>query len=160
MIRRPVGMGLSTLTLVAVLALPASAQIGVGGEYVRAADAFGGTAGVGARLRLGVPLFPVNAVINGEYFFPQCPADDCSLRGVTFDLDYSLPIPVIHPWVGAGWSIRELKVGGLRSTRRGVNVGVGAELQLRMLRPFVDFRYEFVNAPEKQYVTRVGVMIH
>ena len=142
------------------MAEPVDAQIGFGGDVVRAADAFGGTTGVGARIRLGVPLFPVSAALNGDWFFPDCPNTDCSLRGATLDVNYSFPIPLLHPWVGVGWSIRRIEIGGATSTERGLNVGVGAELELTKLRPFVDLRYEMAEAPERQYVARIGLMFN
>jgi hypothetical protein len=150
---------LATAALLA-LAAPAAAQIGFGGDMVRAADAFGGTTGVGARVRLGVPLFPLSAAVNADWFFPDCPNTSCSLRGATLDVNYSFPIPLLHPWVGVGWSIRRIEVGSAKSTERGLNAGVGAELQLTKLRPFADVRYEFVDAPEKQYVFRIGLMFN
>jgi len=153
---------ITALAAAAVFALarPAAAQIGIGADAVRAFDAFGGTTGVGARIRLGVPLFPVSAAINGDWFFPDCPNTDCSLRGATLDVNFSFPIPVLHPWVGVGWSIRRVEVNGATSTERGLNVGVGAELQLTKLRPFIDIRYELADAPEKQYVARIGLMFN
>jgi hypothetical protein len=150
---------MATATVLA-LAGPAAAQIGFGGDVVRAADAFGGTTGVGARIRLGVPLFPISTALNGDWFFPNCPNRDCSLRGATLDVNYSFPIPLLHPWVGVGWSIRRIEVGGTTATERGLNVGVGAELQLTRLRPFVDVRYEMADAPEKQYIARIGLMFN
>lgn len=140
-----------------VVAAPAAAQIGIGGHLVNANDAFGGTLGAGARVRLGVPLFPISVALNGEYFFPSC--DDCSLSGATLDVNYALPIPLVQPWVGVGWSVRRVEVAGEKATESGANIGAGAELRLTSLRPFLDVRYEFANAPEKQFVMRVGFMI-
>ena len=157
---RPVRLALllSTLTLVAG-ASPAAAQIGFGGHVVQASDAFDGTTGVGARLKVGIPLFPVSAALNGEYFFPDCGDADCSLYGATLDLNYALPLPLLQPWVGVGWSVRKVEVDDASSTERGFNVGVGAELRLTAFRPFVDIRYELADAPEKQYLLRLGIMI-
>lgn len=155
-------LAFGTIPVVALLAMasPARAQIGFGGDIVRAADAFGGTTGVGARVRLGVPLFPLSLAVNGDWFFPSCPNTSCSLRGATLDVNYSFPLPLVHPWVGAGWSVRRIEDDNGTSTQRGLNVGVGAELQLTTLRPFFDVRYEFADAPEKQYVVRIGLMFN
>ena len=138
---------------------PAYGQVGIGAHMARAADAFGGSLGLGLRVQLGVPLVPVSLAVNGEYFFADCPANDCSLYGTTFDLNYALPIPLLQPWVGVGWSVRELKVAGRQTTERGLNFGVGAQFRLTGVRPFVDVRYELAPAPEKQYVMRIGLMV-
>jgi hypothetical protein len=138
---------------------PARAQVGIGGHLARATDAFGETRGLGVRLQLGVPLVPVSLAVNGEYFFPHCPSGDCALYGTTFDLNWVLPLPFLQPWLGAGWSVRELEVAGRHSTERGPNVGVGVQLQLFAVRPFVDVRYEFAGAPEKQTMVRIGLML-
>jgi hypothetical protein len=142
---------------VLILASPAESQIGFGGHVARATDAFGGSTGLGARVRLGVPLFPLSAAANVEYFFTDCDVD-CSLWGATFDVNYALPIPLLTPWAGVGWSIRNVEVAGQDGTERGLNIGVGAQLNLTTLRPFVDVRYEMADAPEKQYIIRLGVM--
>ncbi len=140
-------------------AAPAAAQIGFGGHVVQMSDAFDGTTGVGARLRVGVPLFPISAVLNGEYFFPDCGDGDCSLYGVTIDVNYALPLPLIQPWVGVGWSIRKVEVSDVSFDENGINVGIGAELKLTAFKPFVEIRYEMADAPEKQYLMRIGVML-
>jgi opacity protein-like surface antigen len=156
---QPVRLALLLTTLALPGASPAAAQIGIGGHYVQAGDAFDGTSGVGARLTAGLPLFPVSVALNGEYFFPDCGDADCSLYGATLDLNYALPLPLLQPWVGVGWSVRRVEVDDASHTERGFNVGVGAQLRLAAFRPFVDVRYELADAPEKQYLLRVGVMI-
>ena len=146
-----------------LLALPAraAAQVGLGVHYARLADAFGGTQGAGARVTIGLPLFPVSAAINGEYFFPRCGDRDCTLRGVTADLNYSLPFPAFRTWVGLGWSVRQIDLDdiGRSRTERGLNLGVGAELGAAPLRPYLDVRYELADAPEEQLLLRLGLML-
>jgi len=143
--------------LTPLAAQPAAAQVGVGGHVVHAADSFGGTTGVGARIRLGVPLFPLFAAVNGEYFFPSCD-DDCSLWGATFDVNYTFPIPLIQPWAGVGWSVRGFEVNDEDDTERGINIGAGVQLNLAPMKPYLDIRYEMADAPEKQFLIRLGVM--
>lgn len=154
-----VGLVLATLAAAFALPAPAAAQLGVGAHYAHFADAFGGVTGAGARVTLGLPLIPITAAANGEYFFPRCGSGDCALRGATFDLNVSLPFFALRPWAGVGWSVRRIEMGVNRRTERGMNVGVGAELGLVGLRPFVDLRYELTEAPENQFLARLGVML-
>ncbi|HEX7091047.1 MAG TPA: hypothetical protein VF192_12975 [Longimicrobiales bacterium] len=143
------------------LPAPATAQVGLGAHYARLADAFGGTQGAGARVTIGLPLFPVSAAINGEYVFPRCGDRDCTLRGVTADLNFSLPFPGLRTWVGVGWSVRQIDLDdiGRSRTERGVNLGAGAELGAAPLRPYLDVRYELADAPEEQLLLRLGLML-
>ena len=145
------------------LALPthAAAQVGLGAHYAHLADAFGGTAGAGARVTFGLPLLPFSAAVNGEYFFPPCGNRDCTLRGVTADLNFSLPTPGFRTWFGVGWSVRQVDLDEFarRRTERGLNIGVGAEVGAVAFRPYLDVRYEFADAPEEQLLLRVGLML-
>lgn len=155
MLRRAVPVAVAVL----LLASPALGQVSYGGHTVNANDAFGGSRGVGLRGQIGLPLLPISVAVNGEYFFTHCSDGDCGLYGATFDLNYSLAIPLLQPFVGLGWSVREVEVAGRKTTERGINVGVGAQFRLRGIRPFVDIRYELVDAPEKQFVVRIGLLL-
>jgi hypothetical protein len=145
------------------LALPAraAAQVGLGAHYAYLADAFGGTQGAGARVTIGLPPLPVSAAVNGEYFFPPCGERDCTLRGLTADLNFSLPFPGLRTWVGVGWSVRQVELDGFGSSRteRGLNIGAGAEMRAVPLRPYLDVRYELADAPEDQLLLRLGLML-
>lgn len=154
-VQRSVAVAVAVLLIVA----PARAQVGLGAHMAQAADAFGESRGMGLRVQAGLPLVPVSLAVNGEYFFVNCAPGDCALQGVTFDLNYALPIPLLQPWVGVGWSVRELEMPDHRSTERGPNVGVGAQFRLTGVRPFIDVRYEFAAAPESQYLVRIGLML-
>jgi len=148
---------------VALLAgsVPARAQVGAGGYFVRSSDPFGESEGVGARLQVGAPLVPVSLVLNGEWFFPDCGTSDCSLKGLTLDANYALAVPLLQPYVGVGWSVQQHTLAGQTSTKRGLNLGVGIVLALKSIRPFVDVRYRpskvFSGNP---YALRIGLMIH
>ena len=153
---------MALLAAAALLAVPAAAraQVGAGGYFVRTSDPYGEASGVGLRLEAGAPLLPLSVALNGEYFFPDCGGADCSLRGLTVDVNYALAVPLVQPYVGAGWSVRQSKVAGQTSTKRGLNVGLGVALAFRSIRPFVDVRYRpsklFSGHP---YAVRLGVMI-
>jgi hypothetical protein len=136
-------------------ASPATAQVGFGAHYARAADAFNGTTGIGARLTLSAPLVPVSGAANAEYFFTDC--DECGLSGATFEANFHLPLPFLRPWAGVGYAIRRVEVAGVTNTRKGYTAGVGAELSFLRIKPFVELRYEFIDAPEHQVFTRIGL---
>ena len=142
-----------------MLSSPARSQVGFGGYVAGTTAAFGDSRGVGLRLQLGMPLFPISLALNGEYFFANCPPDDCALRGASLDVNYTpLPLPILRPWVGAGWSIRAVEVAGRKSTERGINVGVGARLELTSFQPFIDLRY-LLGHDGNPYVFRIGLML-
>lgn len=141
-------------------ARPAGAQLRFGGHMARSADAFGQVRGLGLRLSFGVPLLPIGLAVNAERFFDGCPTGECGFSGLTVDANYSLPVPVLQPWLGVGWSVREAIVAEQRTTERGLNLGVGARLTLAALEPFVDVRYELEAAPARRTVVRIGFMIH
>src|SRR5687768_12329759 len=105
-------------------ASPAAAQVGFGAHYARAADAFDGSTGLGARITLSVPLVPASAAANAEYFFPDC--DGCSLSGATFEANFHMPLPFLRPWAGVGYAIRRVEVAGVSNTRNGYTAGIGA----------------------------------
>lgn len=157
------GLGIASFAVAALLAAsaPARAQVSAGGYFVRTLDPFGESDGVGGRLEIGAPLLPVSLALNGEWFFPDCGGSDCSQKGLTIDANYTVAVPLVQPFVGVGWSIRQSKVDGQTATKRELVVGVGVALALKSFRPFVDVRYRpskiFSGNP---YAVRLGLMIH
>src|SRR5690606_613266 len=120
---------------------------------------FGGTLGVGGRLGFTLPLFPLDILATAETFFPD--QDDASLRGASLDVALDLlPLPVLTPYATGGLTFRQVDLGfgeGSES-RSGLNLGAGLKLALAGFGVFGEARYEFVNAPERQGIVRVGVM--
>jgi hypothetical protein len=146
----------AVVTLATLGAAPAAAQLGVGAHVVRAADAFGGATGGGVRLTLSAPLVPVSGAVNAEYFFPDC-TGDCGLAGITFEANFQLPLPFIKPWGGVGYAIRRHQAGDATTSHTGYTAGAGIEIAISRIRPFLEARYEFVDAPEHQLITRIGL---
>jgi hypothetical protein len=146
--------------LLLAVSVPAGGQVSLGGHLARTPEPFGVSRGIGARLEFGAPLIPLFVAVSGEYFFTGCAMGDCDLRGVSVDANYAITIPLLRPWVGVGWSVRQSEEGGRKRTERGVNVGIGGALMLSSFHPFVDVRYR----PSKilsgrPLVLRLGVML-
>jgi hypothetical protein len=145
----------------ALLALnqPAEAQVSIGvaggpstpvgslGDLVRP----GLHAGV--VLDVGLPLIPLGA--RGEAMFQRLPGgggmDDFDQVWVTangrFDV---LPLPLLGAYVTGGVGLysstfnAQHGVTGDRVTSTGVNAGVGADINMLMVRPFIEVRYHRV----------------
>jgi hypothetical protein len=134
-------------------------QLNPGIHAVRATDVFDGSYGLGVSLELDVPLFPVDFLVAGETFFPNCGSEDgCSYRGVTADVHFVLPAPMVQPYAAAGAVYRRTDPGGSAATlsEQGFAVGVGLNLRALVLGGYAEVRYEFVD-PDAQWVARLGI---
>jgi hypothetical protein len=76
------------------------------------------------------------------------------------DGQFRMVLPVIRPYVVGGLALRRVSLGGDTPDEdvTGLAVGAGVDLALGGIRIFGEGRYEFLDAPEKQVVTRVGLM--
>jgi hypothetical protein len=143
-------------------AAPAEAQLRIGGHFVNAQDAFDGTYGIGVRLGLDPPVLPLELIGSGEYFFADCPAGQsgCGLYGLTVDANFRIVFPVVRPYVSAGLAYRNIDLADPTEDDSvvGPTLGVGLDVGLSGFSIFGESRYEFVDAPEKQFVWRLGAM--
>ena len=143
-------------------ASPAEGQLRVGGHLVRADDAFSGTVGIGVQAGMDPPLLPFEIVASGEYFFADCPAEEsgCGLYGLTADGNFRIIFPMVLPYIAAGLAYRHIDPAADNQAQSvvGPALGVGLDLGLSEIRIFSESRYEFVDAPEKQFVWRLGAM--
>jgi hypothetical protein len=146
------------LSLVAVTALflganPAAAQLSVGvhGAAITSIDELttgtgtvdlANTYGVGGRVVLGAPLFPISLVGAAEYYFTDCGALDCSLWTAEAGVNLGLPLPVVKPYVHAGLQRRTSQDGSVN----GFVAGVGVQLNF-VVSLFVEGLVEFVDLP-------------
>ena len=147
---------------VALLPVAATAQVFWGAHAVHAADAFGGATGAGVRAGVDLPVLPFDLVGSAEYFFPDCPNDrsDCGLHGLTLDANLRMVIPLVRPYAVAGLAHRRISPGGDLPDEEstGLALGAGVDVALGGVRIFGEGRYEFLNAPEKQFFYRLGVL--
>ncbi len=138
------------------------AQLRLGSHVVRATEAFGGAYGVGLRAGIDVPVLPFDLMASGEYFFPDCPPEesDCGLHGATVDANFRLVFPIVRPYISAGLAYRNLSPPalGVDESVAGLTVGLGLDVAIAGVRAFGESRYEFVDAPEKQFIWRLGVL--
>lgn len=129
-------------TLVATLALaasaaPARAQLafGVHGAVITAVDdidigqpnplALNGTLGIGGRLVVSPPVFPIALVGSAQYYFTDCPSGvDCSLWTAEGIVQLGLPLPIVRPYVLGGLQYRKDEGG----SSNGAVLGVGVQL--------------------------------
>lgn len=151
------------LLAVAVLALTApgaQAQIHFGIHAARATRTVNGVAnGVGASLELSVPVLPVDLMVAGDWFRPDCGnASGCSYMGAGADLHFTVPSPVVQPYALAGVVLRRSKAGGGADavSHRGVALGVGVNLRGLVMGAYGEARYEFVT-PDHPVVFRIGI---
>ncbi len=141
---------------------PVDAQIRVGGHVVGAQDAFDGTIGLGVRAGIETPILPFDVLASGEYFFADCPPgiSGCGLYGVTLDANFRMVFPVVRPYISGGLAFRNIDPAdnGSDESVTGLSVGGGVDASLGNMGVFGEVRYEFVDAPEKQFIWRVGVL--
>ena len=140
----------------------ADAQLRVGGHLVKAADTFDGSYGLGLRAGIDFPLLPFDLMASGEYFFPNCPPEDsdCGLYELTLDANFRLLFPLVRPYISAGLAYRNISPMqiGADETVAGLGLGLGVDVELAGVRLFGESRYEFLNAPEKQFLWRLGAL--
>ena len=142
------------------LAAPgAQAQLNFGIHAARAAKAFGGANGLGASLELSVPVLPVDVMVAGDWFRPDCgTASGCSFLGAGADVHFAMPFPVLQPYGLAGVVVRRSKQADGFDTRsdRGLALGVGVNLRSLVVGAYGEARYEFVD-PKREFVFRLGL---
>lgn len=154
MIRRLLPAGLALLVL-AFAGRDARAQLSPGIHMARAADVAGGTWGVGGSLKLGFPLAPVEVMVAGERFFPDCVAD-CSFWGGSADLHFKMAFPLLTPYGAVGVVYRKYSIGGASTDDTGLGLGAGIDLGAVGFGAYAEARYEFVD-PDDQLVLRLGI---
>ena len=134
---------------------PVSAQVRLGGQISYARDVLGGTVGIGPRVDLGFPAFPVRLAASGDYFFPNC--NQCRYLEANVNALVSLPpLPIpFFRYVGGGWHLQSIKANPFEdATRaRGFNAvaGVGSE------NTSVEVRYEIVKDVDNQFVLSFAI---
>ena len=139
-----------------------AAQLRLGGHLVTAHDAFDGTLGIGVRAGLDPPVLPFELMASGEYFFPDCPpgVTGCGLYGLTVDANFRIVFPLVRPYLQAGLAYRNVDPAAPNEDESviGPALGAGVDVGLSGIRIFGEGRYEFVDAPEKQFVWRLGAL--
>ena len=145
-----------------ILPAETSGQLRVGSHFVHAAESFGGASGVGLRAGVALPALPLDIMASWARFSPECPPDelDCELTGLTLDANFRIPLPFIHPYFSGGIAYRSLGPvqPGEEADALGAALGAGLDVALARLHLFGEARYEWVDAPEKQLLWRLGIL--
>ena len=141
---------LSAVAALAIFALPADAQIKFGAhgaaitgleDAIGAAGDLGvpveSTFGLGGRAMLDPPLLPVALVGSATYYFAE---GDESVWTATLAGQFRIPLPIVKPYVTAGYQIRPEDVGG--ESQNGFMLGAGLQLDLAVS-VFLEGGFEF-----------------
>jgi hypothetical protein len=127
---------LSAVLTMAVLAAPVDAQLkfGAHGATITSVDDFtadqglSGTLGLGGRVMLDPPLFPLGVIGSATYYFPD--VEELTYWTATAAAQLRLPLPVVMPYVLAGWQIRRSSIGDVSSNESGPMIGAGVQVNL------------------------------
>ena len=142
----------STVCAIVVLAAPADAQFNFSaqgavisgvddlGTIVSGAPNLKDTYGLGARVGVRVPLFPIGVRGQGVYYFPE--EDDYSYSTYSIAARYALPTPMISPYGIGGWQWRRTSSMGVSNTESAAMLGLGVELNLGVSL-FLEASWEF-----------------
>lgn len=146
---------LSVVVACAALTQPVDAQFkfGIQGAVMTSLDnpTLDGTAGLGARVMLDPPLFPLALVGSGVYYFPDCGATDCSYWTASLAAQLRLPLPTVSPYVLGGWQIRRAEASGVSNNESGPVVGIGVQVNFGLslfLEGTIEFNEEIVGFPD------------
>jgi opacity protein-like surface antigen len=150
---------ISAVLALAVLASPVDAQVplkfGAQGAVITSVDdittdqGLSGTFGLGGRVMLDPPLFPLGVIGSATYYFPDI--DEFTYWTATAAAQLRLPLPVVKPYVLAGWQLRRSAFMDESSNENGPTVGAGIQLDLGMsvfLEGTFEFNEEITGAPD------------
>lgn len=144
---------------IAFAAPGAQGQVAFGIHVARASETVNGAAnGLGASFDLKFPSLPMDVMVAGEYFWPNCgTGTGCSYAGGGADLHLALPFPVLHPYALGGVVVRRRKADSAATavSHDGLDLGLGVNLQGVAVGLYGEIRYEFV--PNRPFVFRLGL---
>lgn len=119
--------------------------------------------GVGARLTIGIPsaAVPIAVIGSFDWFFPSQPTGIDTYWEANGNIVFLFPIqdPRFRPYGGLGLNVARFEgAPGLESfeeTKAGLNLLVGAFLDVGKLKPYGEARFEIEGG--KQFVLTAGV---
>ncbi len=141
--------------------LPAQVDIGAQGSWGDDSDF-----GVGARLTIGIPsaAVPIAVIGSFDWFFPsQSPGTDLTYWEANGNVVFMFPIqdPRFRPYGGLGLNVAHLESVvaatsvSSEETKLGLNLLVGALLDVGKLKPYGEARFQIEGG--KQLVLTAGV---
>jgi hypothetical protein len=163
---------LPLLAAVALLTAPraADAQIAFGVHAPMATSVGGGddlmdaAFGVGGRIGLRPPFFPLSAWGTVDWFFPG--GEDTSYQNFALDANLVLPVPLLQPYVTGGYVARRFDDGSERGsdTHHGWSAGAGVNFDF-IVSAYLEARREFIGGDDDaivgdddQWLVRLGVI--
>lgn len=134
-------------------------------QVVSAADE--ATYGLGARVGIAPPLLPIEVFGTVDYFFPDCSDElSCGYQNFALDANLKFPLPLLTPYVTAGYTIRRSSLEGEiegftfdeSDTAGGFTAGAGVRLGL-IVNAFAEARREFHSDENggQQWLVRLGL---
>jgi hypothetical protein len=98
---------------------------------------------------LDPPLFPLGVIGSATYYFPDI--DDLTYWTATAAAQLRLPLPVVKPYVLAGWQLRRTGFMDESGNENGPMVGAGVQLDFALslfLEGTMEFNDEITEAPD------------
>ena len=165
---RRFAFALSAVLALAIMAVPAEAQLNFGGHVALitglddiATDVenpLNSTFGVGGRVGFEPPLSPIGVYGSVTYYFPS-EGDVNYWTGSIFG-KLGLPLPVVSPYAVVGLQRRASSVGSLDSAENDFFAGVGVSLSSLFIEGTMEFNDEAIsNVNNSPIVLKGGFMI-
>jgi len=147
---RRFSFALSAVLALAIMAVPAQAQLNFGGHVAmitglddiatNVENPLDGTFGVGGRVGFQPPALPVGVFGSVTYYFPD--GDDLSYWTGSVFGKLSLPLPVVSPYALVGLQRRAASASGISDSENGFFAGIGVQLTS----VFIEGTMEFTEA--------------
>jgi hypothetical protein len=136
--------------------LPIATSLGGGDDLTNS------SAGIGGRIGLEAPLFPLSFWGTVDYMFPS--GDGTSYQNFALDANFALPIPLLEPYVTGGYQARRFDDGEVGDTYHGWTLGGGIRFSF-IVNAFLEARREFYGDDEQdlvgdddQWLIRLGLI--
>ena len=117
--------------------------------------------GIGGRVGLEVPLFPLAAWGTVDYMFPG--GDGASYQNFGIDANLRLPIPLLQPYVAGGYQARRFDDGEVSDIYHGWTLGLGIRFNV-IVNAFLEAKNEFYGddtglvGDDDQWMVRLGII--
>ena len=165
---RRFAFALSAVLALAVLAVPAEAQLKFGGQVAlvtglddvatNVENPLNSTFGIGGRVGFEPPALPVGVYGSVTYYFPE--GDDTNYWTGSVFGKLGLPLPVIAPYAVLGVQRRATSVGNLDASDNGLFAGIGVSLASIFIEGTMEFTEDAIpDVNENPIVLKGGIMI-
>ena len=164
---RTISLALAVAFGVAMAPQAVEAQLSFGAHVTRANDlpageetgGNDGAFGLGARVGINPPLFPLAFYATGDVFFPDCGTADCGYQTAGLAANFSfLPLPIFNLYATGGAVLRRFSVEDVSNTYTGVQLGAGVSFNF-IASAYLEVVNEFVgdDGGGNQLMIRLGL---